>query len=82
MGACMQEDRIHPLLGIGRELSIQLGLGYEPMELSGALQAIADGRTDVSPWLTGTVGVDGVPQAFADLADPEHHAEILVVPGT
>jgi threonine dehydrogenase-like Zn-dependent dehydrogenase len=82
VGACMQEDRIHPMLGIGRELSIQFVLGYDPMEFSGALQAIADGKTDLSPWLTGTVGVDGVPQAFADLADPEHHAKILVVPGT
>jgi len=82
VGACMQEDRIHPMLGIGRELSIQFVLGYDPMEFSGALHAIADGKTDLSAWLTGTVGVEGVPQAFADLADPEHHAKILVVPGT
>ena len=81
VGACMQEDRVHPMLGIGKELNIQFVLGYEPMEFSGALQAIADGKTDLSPWLTGTVGVDGVPRAFADLADPEHHAKILVVPG-
>jgi threonine dehydrogenase-like Zn-dependent dehydrogenase len=80
VGACMQEDRIHPMLGIGRELNIQFVLGYEPMEFSGALQAIADGRIDLSPWLTGTVDVDGVPQAFADLANPEQHAKILVVP--
>lgn len=82
VGACMQEDRIQPMLGIGRELNIQFVLGYEPMEFSGALQAIAEGKTDLSPWLTGTVGVDGVPQAFADLANPEQHAKILVVPGT
>ncbi|MDO9175637.1 MAG: zinc-binding dehydrogenase [Actinomycetota bacterium] len=81
VGACMQEDRIQPMLGIGRELNIQFVLGYEPMEFSGALQAIAEGKTDLSPWLTGTVGVDGVPQAFADLANPEQHAKILVVPG-
>jgi threonine dehydrogenase-like Zn-dependent dehydrogenase len=67
VGACMQEDRIHPMLGIGRELNIQFVLAYEPLEFSGALTAIADGKIDLSPWLTGTVGVDGVPQAFADL---------------
>jgi threonine dehydrogenase-like Zn-dependent dehydrogenase len=81
VGACMQEDRIQPMLGIGRELNIQFVLGYEPMEFSGALEAIADGKIDLSPWLTGTVDVDGVPQAFADLANPETHAKILVVPG-
>jgi threonine dehydrogenase-like Zn-dependent dehydrogenase len=82
VGACMQEDRIQPMLGIGRELNIQFVLGYEPLEFSGALEAIAEGKTDLSPWLTGTVTVDGVPQAFADLANPETHAKILVVPGS
>ena len=43
--------------------------------------AIAEGKIDLAPWLTGTVAVDGVPQAFADLANPEAHAKILVVPG-
>jgi len=26
------------------------------------------------------VGIDGVPQAFRDLGDPEAHAKILVTP--
>jgi threonine dehydrogenase-like Zn-dependent dehydrogenase len=80
VGVCMQEDRIHPLLGIGRELSIQFALGYDPAEFAGALHAIADGKVDLAPWLTGTVDVDGVPGAFDALADPELHAKILVVP--
>jgi threonine dehydrogenase-like Zn-dependent dehydrogenase len=80
VGVCMQEDRIHPLLGIGRELSIQFALGYDPAEFAGALHAIADGKVDLAPWLTGTVDVDGVPGAFEALADPELHAKILVVP--
>ncbi|MEI8239173.1 MAG: zinc-binding dehydrogenase [Actinomycetota bacterium] len=82
VGACMQQDAIHPMLGIGRELNIQFVLGYEPLEFMGALEAIADGKVDLSPWHTGTVGVDGVPQAFKDLGNPDHHAKILVVPGT
>jgi threonine dehydrogenase-like Zn-dependent dehydrogenase len=81
VGACMQEDRIHPMLGIGRELSIQFALGYTPDEFGRALRAIADGAVDLSPWLTGTVDVDGVPQAFRDLGNPETHAKILVKPG-
>lgn len=80
VGACMQEDRIHPMLGIGRELSIQFALGYTPAEFGASLTAIAEGKVDLSPWLTGTVDVDGVPQAFADLGNPEAHAKILVVP--
>jgi threonine dehydrogenase-like Zn-dependent dehydrogenase len=80
VGVCMQEDRIHPLLGIGRELSIQFALGYQPDEFAGALHAIADAKVNLEPWLTGRVDVDGVPGAFDALADPETHAKILVVP--
>lgn len=80
VGACMQQDTFHPMLGIGRELSLQFVLGYTPDEFTSALHAIADGKVDLEPWLTGTVGVDGVPQAFADLGNPEAHAKILVVP--
>ena len=32
--------------------------------------------------ITGQVALDGVPQAFADLGDPEQHCKILVVPGS
>ncbi|MFZ4718827.1 MAG: zinc-binding dehydrogenase [Ilumatobacteraceae bacterium] len=81
VGACMQEDRVHPMLGIGKELNIQFALGYEPHEFGQALVAIAEGKVDLTPWHTGTVGVDGVPQAFTDLGNPEAHAKILVVPG-
>ena len=80
VGACMQEDRFHPLLGIGRELSLQFALGYEPGEFAAALTSIADGAVDLEPWVTATVGIDGIPQAFQDLADPEEHAKIMVTP--
>jgi threonine dehydrogenase-like Zn-dependent dehydrogenase len=80
VGACMQADTIHPMLGIGRELNLQFAFGYEPGEFVSALTAIADGKVDLAPWLTATVNVDGVPQAFRDLADPEEHAKIMVVP--
>ena len=80
VGACMQEDRIHPMLGIGKELSLQFVLGYTPEEFAASLQAIADERVDLSPLLTGTVTIDGIPNAFAELGHPEAHAKILVQP--
>jgi len=80
VGACMQQDRIHPMLGIGRELNLQFVLGYEPAEFGAALASIADGKVDLRPWLTDAVGIDDIPQAFRDLADPEEHAKIMVKP--
>jgi threonine dehydrogenase-like Zn-dependent dehydrogenase len=80
VGACMQEDRIHPMLGIGKELTLQFVLGYEPTEFAAALDAIATERVDLAPLLTGTVTIDGIPQAFTDLGNPDAHAKILVEP--
>ena len=80
VGVCMQTDHVNPMVGIGRELNVQFALGYTPEEFAGSLDAIAEGRVDVEPLLTGTVDIDGVPQAFADLADPDRHAKILVEP--
>ena len=80
VGACMQEDRLHPMLGIGKELSLQFVLGYSPIEFGNALTSIAEGKVDLSPLITGRVGIDDVPQAFRDLGNPEAHAKILVMP--
>ena len=81
VGACMQEeDHIHPMLGIGKELSLQFVLGYTPEEFAASLDAIANQRVDLAPLLTGTVGIDDIPRAFADPGTPEAHAKILVQP--
>lgn len=82
VGACMQQDHVHPMLGISKELSIQFVLGYSPAEFGRALHCIAEGMVDLSPLITARVGIDGVPQAFTDLGNPEAHAKILVMPQT
>jgi threonine dehydrogenase-like Zn-dependent dehydrogenase len=80
VGVCMERDAITPFFGIGKELSIQFVLAYDPMEFSSTLTAIAEGEIDVSPMITAEVSLDEVPQAFADLANPDAHCKILVVP--
>jgi 2-desacetyl-2-hydroxyethyl bacteriochlorophyllide A dehydrogenase len=80
VGVCMEDDVIRPAIGINKELSIQFVLGYTPEEFTRTLGHIAEGRIDVSPLITGEVGIAGVPQAFEDLANPEAHAKILVMP--
>lgn len=82
VGACMQQDHVHPMLGISKELSIQFVLGYSPAEFGRALHSIAEGKVDLSPLITARVGIDDVPQAFTDLGNPETHAKILVTPQT
>lgn len=80
VGVCMGHDSVVPFFGISKELNIQFVLGYDPLEFADCLRAIAEGEIDVAPMITGDVGLDGVPQAFADLGNPEEHCKILVVP--
>jgi 2-desacetyl-2-hydroxyethyl bacteriochlorophyllide A dehydrogenase len=80
VGVCMQADTVHPFFAIAKEISVQFVLAYEPQEFGDSLRAIAEGDVDVSPMITGTVGLEDVGTAFDDLADPERHCKIVVTP--
>ncbi|OBA69142.1 alcohol dehydrogenase [Mycobacterium sp. 1554424.7] len=79
-GVCMQPDTVHPFFAIAKEINVQFVLAYNPEEFGESLRALAEGEIDVTPVITGEVGLDGVGQAFDDLADPERHCKILVTP--
>jgi threonine dehydrogenase-like Zn-dependent dehydrogenase len=80
VGVCMQRDTITPFYGIGKELSLQFVLGYDPNEFADSLRHIAEGDIDVTPLITAEVALDAVPDAFGLLARPDEHCKILVVP--
>jgi len=80
VGVCMEADTIHPMLGISKELNLQFVLGYTPDEFAATLRHIAEGAIPTAPLITGTVGIDGVAEAFVALGSPERHAKILVRP--
>ncbi|HYD46864.1 MAG TPA: zinc-binding dehydrogenase, partial [Terriglobales bacterium] len=81
VGVCMEKDHIEPAIGINKELNLQFVLGYAPEEFSRTLRHLAEGQINATPMITGKVGLDGIVAAFADLANPERHAKILVEPG-
>ncbi len=80
VGVCMEKDSFEPMFGINKELNIQFVLGYTPAEFADTLRNLAEGKINGDPLITGKVGVEGVAQAFEDLASPERHAKILVEP--
>ena len=80
VGVCMETDQMQPFMGITKELTVKFSMAYDPMEFASTLRSIAEGQVDVTPMITGTVGIDDVPQAFADLANPDAHAKIVVEP--
>ena len=80
VGVCMGADRFRPSMAIMKEIDLRFVLGYTPLEFRDALYMLADGKVDVTPLITGTVGLNGVEKAFDALGDPEAHAKILIDP--
>lgn len=80
VGVCMQADTVHPFFGISKELEVRFALAYDPQEFADTLRHLAEGEIDVTPMITGEVGLDRVDWAFDALADPDEHCKILVVP--
>jgi threonine dehydrogenase-like Zn-dependent dehydrogenase len=80
VGACMEPDSIEPMFGIYKALSLKFALAYSAAEFAETLRLIAEGQLDVAPLVTGVIGLDEVPGAFEALAQPDHHAKIVVEP--
>lgn len=80
-GVCMEQDKIEPSLAINKQLDLRFVLGYQPDEFAQTLFDIAEGKIDAAKIVTGTVGLDGVADAFTALGNPEAHVKILVQPG-
>ena len=70
VGVCMPEDRIRPMTGINKHLTLQFVLGYTPEEYRETLEALGTGRVDPSVLVTRTVTLDELPDAFRSLSDP------------
>jgi threonine dehydrogenase-like Zn-dependent dehydrogenase len=64
-----------------KELDLHFVYAYDPEEFAATLRAIAEGDVDVTPLITGTVGFEGVPDAFTTLRRAEQHVKVLVEPG-
>ena len=82
----MKRSRINEILVEADDMMRRFGFVlppfayWSPEEFAASLHNLAEGRIDGSKLVSGHVGLDGVPQAFKDLADPEKHVKILVRP--
>jgi len=80
VGVCMGADHIRPSMAINKEIDLRFVLGYTPLEFRDTLHMLAEGKVNVAPLVTGTVGLPGVEAAFDTLGDPGAHAKILIDP--
>ncbi|MGI9621837.1 MAG: zinc-binding dehydrogenase [Acidimicrobiales bacterium] len=80
VGLCMENDSFRPMLGIFKRLTVKFVLGWTAEDFNQSLLHLAEGDISGETLVTGQVDLDGVPDAFRDLADPEEHVKILVRP--
>jgi threonine dehydrogenase-like Zn-dependent dehydrogenase len=81
-GLCMEQDTFQPTFAILKEIDLIFCISYTFEEYEQALAHLASGELRVDPLITSRIGLDGVPDAFARLADPELDAKIIVTPTT
>jgi 2-desacetyl-2-hydroxyethyl bacteriochlorophyllide A dehydrogenase len=81
VGVCTQPDTIQPATAITKELSLDFVFAYRPGEFADALRLLADGAVDPSLFVTDSVGLDGVDDAFARLRIPDDQVKVIVRPG-
>jgi 2-desacetyl-2-hydroxyethyl bacteriochlorophyllide A dehydrogenase len=80
VGLCMEPDTFQPVFGVLKELTLQFVVTYSPQEFEQAMHLIAEGDIDVSPMVTGQVGLNDIAQAFSDLSQADQHTKIMVMP--
>ena len=80
VGVCMGDDTVRPSMAINKEIDLRFVLGYTPLEFRDTLHALADGKVDVTPLVTGVTGLAGVADTFDLLGGAERHAKVLVDP--
>ena len=78
VGVCMKEDRIMPMVGVTKQLTLVFVLGYTPEEYAETLVALGEGTVDTRPLITRKVTLNELPGAFAALADPSDCKVVLI----
>jgi threonine dehydrogenase-like Zn-dependent dehydrogenase len=79
-GINLNTDAIEPAHGIFKELDVHFSLYYSPEEFAETVTLLASGALDVTPLITGAVGLEGVADAFKRLGTNPTDAKILVKP--
>jgi threonine dehydrogenase-like Zn-dependent dehydrogenase len=78
VGVCMRTDHIEPFVAVAKELELRFSFGYSPAEFSATLDRLGRGEIRTGPLITDVVDLDGVPGAFAALADPCDLGKVMV----
>ncbi len=82
IGLADEDASINPSTWLIKEIAVTSALAYLHEEFDMVMGMMADGRVTVAPMHSGTVGLEGLDAALADLASgTSQHTKVLVDPG-
>lgn len=79
-GYALEPEQLYVPPAQNKKLRIYFARGEEPQDMTLAMEAIADGRIDVRPWLGPGIGLGGVADALARMSDPASPVRTVVDP--
>jgi (R,R)-butanediol dehydrogenase/meso-butanediol dehydrogenase/diacetyl reductase len=79
-GVCFGEDVIKPLTALSRELTLKFAQCYTERDFEAVVNAVAQGKVDVKPMHTHTVGFSELPMAFEELGSAPTACKVLINP--
>ncbi len=78
LGVCMEDDSFRPMQALNRELDIRFSLGLESGEIETAIDMLAGGRVSTEAMITHVIGIDELPNAFAELSRPSDQTKVMI----
>ena len=70
----------NPAYATVKQLNLKFSYYYEPEEYAACLQTLAEGHIPWQHMITGTVGIDQVPDAFDTLLQRNEHVKVIIEP--
>ena len=80
VGACMEPDRLRPMLALQKEVTMQFTLGHTREDFRFVIDGLARGTIRPAPLVTGIAGFDDFPRAFDALRTAGDACKLLLKP--
>ena len=80
VGACMEQDHIHPLSALTKEITMTFALGHDRGDFNAVIGHLRDGSFDARGLVTRVVGFEDFPTAFEALRTDKDACKVLLRP--
>ena len=80
VGVCIVDDVTFPYTGLNKELDVRYALYYERQDFTDTIDVLSAGGLVLDGFVEGTVGLAGLPDAFARLLAGAEGGKLVVAP--